>query len=250
MASTNTDQPAPKAPPVAKSAWSAAAAAGHTSTPRKSRRYQWNWSPRRGLAAKLVAVDDLPDVEIVKQVGISRRVFYRWKKWPEFQARVNEHREDFRKRILGSRYCRREHRILVRQQLIDKCLRIIEERSNWPGMEKIPGGKTGLVIPQVRQIAGRLITEYVTDTATETIIRANLREIAQEVGELRGNELGPGVVDADGRPVGQAPVVFVVSPTQMQVAGDRIVDVQAETPGAGQKKALEEVVLPPEQNEG
>jgi hypothetical protein len=213
-----------------------AAAAGHTSTARKSRRYEWKWSARRELAAKLVAADDMPDVKIAAQVGISQRVFYRWKKWPEFQARVNEHREDFRKRILGSRYCRREHRVLVRQRLIDKCLRIIEERSNWPGMEKIPGGKTGLVIPQVRQVSGRLITEYVTDTATESIIRANLREIAQEAGEWRGHELGP---DADGR-VGQTPpVVFVVSPTQMQVAGDRIVDVQVETtPGAGQK-ALE-----------
>src|SRR6516162_4083147 len=115
-----------------------AAAAGHTSPPHKSRRYEWKWSARRELAAKLVAADDMPDVKIAAQVGISQRVFYQCrKKWPEFQARVNEHREDFRKRVFGSRFCRRENRILIRQQLIDKCLQIIKERAATPGYEKI-----------------------------------------------------------------------------------------------------------------
>jgi hypothetical protein len=217
-----------------------AAAAGHTSPPRKSRRYEWKWSPRRELAAKLVAVDDLPDVKIAAQVGISKRVFYRWKKWPEFQARVNEHREDFRKRVLGSRYCRREYRIQLRQQLIDKCLQIIKERSETPGYEKIPGGTTGLVTPRFRVLEGRVVTEYQIDTETEGIIRANLREIAEEVGEWRGRaELGP----VDASLAGNQSLVFVVSPTQMQVAGDRIVDVHAVDDSP---KAIEAVVLPPD----
>jgi hypothetical protein len=193
------------------------------------------------LAAKLVAADDMPDVKIAAQVGISQRVFYQCrKKWPEFQARVNEHREDFRKRVFGSRFCRRENRILIRQQLIDKCLQIIKERAATPGYEKIPGGKTGLVTPRFRVLEGRVVTEYQIDTETEGIIRANLREIAEEVGEWRQHaELGP--VDA-----GNQSLVFVVSPTQMSVAGDRIVDVQ---PVAGQKAIeppIDAVVLPPD----
>jgi hypothetical protein len=171
------------------------------------------------------------------QVGISQRVFYRWKKWPEFQARVNEHREDFRKRVFGSRFCRRENRILIRQQLIDKCLQIIKERAATPGYEKIPGGKTGLVTPRFRVLEGRVVTEYQIDTDTEGIIRANLREIAEEVGEWRSHaELGP--VDA-----GNQSLVFVVSPTQMAVAGDRVVDVH---PVVDAPKAIEAVVLPPD----
>jgi hypothetical protein len=219
------------------------AAPGHTSTARKSRRYEWKWSARRELAAKLVAADDMPDVKIAAQVGISQRVFYRWKKWPEFQARVNEHREDFRKRVFGSRFCRRENRILIRQQLIDKCLQIIKERAATPGYEKIPGGTTGLVTPRFRVLEGRVVTEYQIDTETEGIIRANLREIAEEVGEWHGRaELGP----VDASLAGNQSLVFVVSPTQMQVAGDRILDVEVVSDDdAGSKKVVQAIALPP-----
>jgi hypothetical protein len=116
----------------------------------------------------------------------------------------------------------------------------MKERSETPGYEKIPGGKTGLVTPRFRVLEGRVVTEYQIDTETEGIIRANLREIAEEVGEWRGRaELGP----VDASLAGNQSLVFVVSPTQMQVAGDRIVDVQAVDDSP---KAIEAVVLPPE----
>ncbi len=61
---------------------------------------------------------------------------------------MQEHRDEYRAKVLNSKFCQKEQRILVRQALVEKCLLIIEERSKWPGMEKIPGGTTGLVIPQ------------------------------------------------------------------------------------------------------
>jgi hypothetical protein len=89
----------------------------------------------------------LSDEQIAAECGTIRRQLARWKLTQQFQARVKEHRESYRSQVLDSRYCRKELRILARQQLIDKCLQIIKERSEWPGMEKIPGGKNGLGDP-------------------------------------------------------------------------------------------------------
>jgi hypothetical protein len=196
-------------------------------TGRSVRRKPWTWTRQKELAAKLAAGDDISDERIAQELGIYTRLLYRWKKEPEFLERVEELREAFRRKILGTRFCRKEARVQVRTQLVDKCLQIIEERAKWPGMEKIPGGTTGMVLPQVRNVNGKIITEYATDTATEGVIRANLREIAHEIGDWKSvNE-----VLSDATPPAQ--VVFQISSTQMAVAGERmetgggrVIDVQ------------------------
>ncbi len=108
--------------------------AGH----RKSNQFagvkDWEWTGPRELAATLVAHDDVSDVEIAKAAGTVNRVVYRWKRRPEFQARVAELREDMRRELFQQAYCRKERRLEVRQALIDKCLRVIEERAKLPEM--------------------------------------------------------------------------------------------------------------------
>jgi hypothetical protein len=181
----------------------------------------WTW--KRELVAKLIAEGDKSVAQIAAQCQISERGIYRWKAAPEFQARVREHVDNYRRKVLSAGYCRKENRILLHQKLIEKCLRIIEERAAHPGMENVPGGKTGLIMLRARNLGGgRMISEFATDAITESIIRANLHAIAQEVGGW-GDRREAGDSGNNGAPT----IVFRITPEQMAVAGDPIVDFEA-----------------------
>jgi uncharacterized protein YjcR len=66
----------------------------------------WRWSRQRELAAKLIADDQLPDLEIAKRVGVSFVTLYAWKDKPEFAGRIKElveiHRKAFRDSVFAS----------------------------------------------------------------------------------------------------------------------------------------------------
>jgi len=157
----------------------------------------WTW--KRELVAKLIAQGDKSVAEIAAECRISKRGIYRWKAAPEFQARVREHVANCQRKVFSSGYCRKDNRVLQRTRMIEKCLAIIAERGARPEMAKIPSGTTGLLTVTVSQIGGgRVATEYLTDTRTEEIIRANLREIAQELGEWKDLHEVSGATDADG----------------------------------------------------
>jgi hypothetical protein len=191
----------------------------------RRRTEEWIWTWKRELVAKLIAQGDKSVAEIAAECRISERGIYRWKAAPEFRARVREHVANYQRTVFSSGYSRRDNRILLRQHTIDKCLAIIAERGARPEMQKIPGGSTGMLTLKIRQIGGgRVATEYLVDVRIDEVIRANLREIAQELGEWREIRDVNGATDENGN---IRPIVLKISPTQMAVAGDRIVDVEA-----------------------
>jgi hypothetical protein len=51
----------------------------------------WKWTPKRELAARLIAESGLPDKQIAAQVGVSHRALCNWKYHPEFVSRVDEY---------------------------------------------------------------------------------------------------------------------------------------------------------------
>jgi helix-turn-helix protein len=59
------------------------------------------WNPSKEAAAELVAAGELTIAEIAKRVGVSEKTIDRWKKRPEFQARVNGITANFRERLMA-----------------------------------------------------------------------------------------------------------------------------------------------------
>jgi hypothetical protein len=57
----------------------------------RRRAEEWIWTWKRELAAKLLAQGDKTIPEISVECRISERGIYRWKRYPEFQSRVQEH---------------------------------------------------------------------------------------------------------------------------------------------------------------
>jgi len=59
------------------------------------------WNPSKEAAAELVAAGELTIAEIAKRVGVSEKTIDRWKKRPEFQARVEGITANFRERLMA-----------------------------------------------------------------------------------------------------------------------------------------------------
>ncbi len=160
--------------------------------PRK--KIPWRWSRQRELAAKLIAEDQLPDLEIAKRVGVSFVTLYAWKDKPEFAARIKELVEIQRKAFRESVFASAEHCAAEIARDYRLLKEVEAERARVYGADQfknaIPGGHTGKVVIT----RYRLITDPATgkkqnvpivaiDTQTEMVKLAMLKQAQQHLGQ-------------------------------------------------------------------
>lgn len=138
-------------------------------------------------AARLLAEDVLADHEIAEQCGVSRTALAKWKKKPGFAARVEEIKTAYSERALRHGLAKKERRVSVLNDLHDRMLRVIEERSQDEEYSEIPGGKTGLVTKNLKGIGKgddfQVVEVYEVDTGTLKEIRATQEQVAKELGQ-------------------------------------------------------------------
>ena len=162
--------------------------------PRNRKPRPWKWDQRRELAAKLIAEDQLPDIEIAKRIGISFVTIYDWKARPEFTARVDALVNDYRARIRRSGIAVVENRISRLQDIERRMARLIEARAAAYARPEIPGGDTGLVVEEIKGIGSgdkfETVYEYKTDAALLRELREYNKQVSQELGQWAeaGNE--------------------------------------------------------------
>ena len=149
---------------------------------------RWRWSHARETAASLVADDTLSDIEIASKAGVGKATLERWKKVPQFYARVLEIREALRKTAVevalqyGIANCR--ERMICLNELWNRLQRVVSERAKAPDMQNIPGGRTGLLVRRVRSIGGDdTVDEYAVDTGLLQELREYAKQAAQEMGQ-------------------------------------------------------------------
>jgi hypothetical protein len=149
---------------------------------------RWSWSQARETAASLVADDTLSDIEIASKVGVGKATLERWKKVPQFYARVLEIREALRKTAAevalqhGIANCR--ERMVCLNELWNRLQRVVNDRAKAPDMQNIPGGRTGLLVHRVRSIGGdETVDEYAVDTGLLHELREYAKQAAQDMGQ-------------------------------------------------------------------
>lgn len=112
----------------------------------------WTWSGVKERAAALVADDDLTDDEIVAQLGIAERTFYRWKARPEFQERVDELIDALEATAKRRAIARLSKRLDAYQDRWERMRRLIEARAADQQLRLLPGGDTGLVVGRLKSV--------------------------------------------------------------------------------------------------
>lgn len=142
---------------------------------------------RKEQAALLVARDEKSDEVIAAEVGIGRATLKRWKQEPRFAERVEEHKAAWREQVTQTGIAMMEQRVATLNDLHARMLTVIAERSDDPAMQHVPGGKTGLLVHQMKAIGTgqnqTVIDEYVFDAALVREIRAHQEQVAKELGQ-------------------------------------------------------------------
>lgn len=117
---------------------------------------------RQEEAAALIAADDLSDRDIIARLGIgSRMTLAAWKKKPEFAARVEELRAEFRARVRARGIAIMEHRVDRLQKTWDALKRVAVERAERYRDHDLTEARSGYYVPQLKLVkvyeAGELV---------------------------------------------------------------------------------------------
>jgi hypothetical protein len=164
----------------------------------------------------MVAADEMPDVAIADAVGISVRTLHRWKREPEFAALVGDHIGQIQASMLKFAIAKKHKRIEVLDRMHSNLLTIIDERAThyadldaelaaqeatkrdmkrvasqmFGGTEETvvpPGGRTGLVVRQLKQVgsgmSAKTVEEFAVDVGTIKEIRGLHEQAAKELGQ-------------------------------------------------------------------
>lgn len=144
-------------------------------------------SPVRERAALMVAQDEITDEEIASRCGVHRVTLEKWKRNTDFISRVEEHRWVMAEEIRREGVSILENRVRRLNRRWNALHRVIAERGADPEIQNVPGGKTGLLVKQIKGIGKgddfQIVEQYAVDTGTLAELRAIEKQAAQELGQ-------------------------------------------------------------------
>jgi hypothetical protein len=162
---------------------------------------QWKWTRKREIAAQLLSESLYAIYEIAEKVGVSVTALNNWRKYPEFQAKVDLLKKEFHERVVSEGIAVLENRIKGYNDRWMKLNKVIEERASDPQMQGVPGGTTGLLAHTVKAVgsgkSATMVDEYEVDAGLLKELRSHEEQAARELGqwtdkaELQGKGGGP-----------------------------------------------------------
>ena len=140
------------------------------------------WTDQRERAAFLTAEDALTDEQIAREVGISRSLLFKWRRRPEFAARVSAHLATLAEGVVTIGVARRRNRVMRLQMLIDRMDRVMDARAKNATIDE---ERSGLVVRKPHfSSEGDLEWEYKFDGGFVQQYRATMEQAAKELGQL------------------------------------------------------------------
>lgn len=173
----------------------------------------FRWSGQREDAALLVAEDRLTNEEIAARVGVTRQALDKWKRHPEFAARVESLVTAMAEAVEARGIANRKRRVAALNDRWRRMLRVIEDRAK--EMADVTAGETGLLTRQVKlvkvyvsvdeagngsggakRVSGALassrrvveVAEFAVDVGLLRELREHEKQAAQELGQWDSKE--------------------------------------------------------------
>jgi hypothetical protein len=142
------------------------------------------------MAAGLVADDFESDRKIADLCAIVPDTLERWKKHPEFKARVDGLVQKMGARLEKLAIARNHRRVSALNRRWEKLLEVIEERAKDPATLRVAGGKTGLLVVTEKVIGTGAkavrVQEVAVDTGLLSQLLAHERQAARELAQWAG----------------------------------------------------------------
>jgi hypothetical protein len=133
----------------------------------------------------LVANGKFTTVEIAAELKMSPNTLKQWKKRRDFEVRVERHRQIWRDRVMLTGIADQARRIEALNDRWSRMKTVIEARAADPTMKDVPGGTTGLLVAETKQVpgTGEIVDEFSVDTALLRELRAHEEQAAKELGQ-------------------------------------------------------------------
>ena len=193
----------------------------------------WAWNEASELAARLVAQARLTIPKIAAKCQVSEKTIDRWKKAPEFKARVDEHLAAIRLRFRSEGFAVPENRVAAKRRRLCAIMGAIKKRAGRPDRGGAEWDKSGYFVQRLRSInAGDgqfdVVTEYELDTGALAALNDLEREIAIETGTYKTKIEHSGKIDT---PSPQAiAIAGVLTTTEILTIIERATNVDPSTP--------------------
>ncbi|MHB1161671.1 MAG: helix-turn-helix domain-containing protein [Chloroflexota bacterium] len=152
----------------------------------------FRWSERKLQAALLVAQDQLTNTDIAERVGVSRNTIDEWKRTPSFAEKVEQLLSTMADTVTDQAIADRRTRIAALNERWLKMREVMAVRAR--EMAGVPGGSTGLLVPQVRMVKLYMGAPEGDGTSPDPDLFASMRKRGQvvsyvvDVGLLREHE--------------------------------------------------------------
>ncbi len=144
------------------------------------------WDGAREQAAMEIAEGCWRTSEIADHAGVSSAAISVWIKEPEFRARVDEHIAEIRERVVTLGISRVEIRIGAANERWLLMQRLMRERGEEAYL--VPGGSTGLLTREEKQLGGGATAQIVEVFKVDIGLLKELRElemaVAKQLGQL------------------------------------------------------------------
>lgn len=138
---------------------------------------------RQQRAALMVAEDMQTDQQIADTLGVHRDTLEKWKRRPDFAARVTDHKEAFKNRALTEGFADKRARLKALNGLAQDIYRQIAVR----GTPEDP--TAGLYREEVKIASnGETVSYQVFDKPLVDTVRGLFDDIAREVGDRTANQ--------------------------------------------------------------
>lgn len=144
----------------------------------------FKWTRQNVKAAALLAENRLTQKQIATEVGCGARQVAAWLQVPAFKQHIQKLVEETRKQLAQRYIAQQDQRIASYIEDFERTDQIIAERAAHVSMAEVPGGKTGLVVRDVKAVGDEVVELYEFDAALVRERRAIRKDIAEETGQI------------------------------------------------------------------
>jgi len=146
----------------------------------------FKWTVSRLKAAVWYAEDELTETEIAKRLGLCRQAVMKWRRNPDFWAKVQEFATKITKGVEKYAISKKAKRIAALNFRWAEMHKILADRA--VDMEGIPGGATGMMVRRRKQLGAgdqcEKVEEYEFDAALLKEMRECEKQAALELGQI------------------------------------------------------------------
>lgn len=159
--------------------------------PEESTKFKWTLSKLQ--AARLIAEGQMADYAIAEKVNVNSVTIGRWKAHPDFRRKVVMYLNEINESVLAMGVANKSVRVGRLNERYNQIQEIVRERGESAEMQNVPGGKTGLLVHDVKGAAGVAYDVYKVDTALLGEEREIAKQAAVEMGQWNKNDEQPDV---------------------------------------------------------